>query len=70
MSAIVTPTRRSLLQRLRTRLKCAHLRLLIRWADEDLRHMQETLDQLPLHIELMSNHVTSLQVELIVTEQE
>jgi hypothetical protein len=69
-SAAVPPPRRSWLRRARARVQCIYMRALIRWAESDVRHLQESLEQLPLHIELMSNHVAGLQVELMLLEQE
>lgn len=74
MSAMVTPTRRPILGRIRARVHAWHLRLLIRSAERDLAEHQREFDHvskhLPRQLAVDRNYIHSLTLDLIRTERD
>lgn len=73
MAAVITPTRRPLLTKLRARVRCVYLRWLIRHAEHDLaRHKAEfehASKHLPAQMKVDRDHIAALTAELIREER-
>lgn len=67
--AVITPTRRSLVSRLRARIECARIRWLIQHAERDLadpqREFEHASKHLPKQIALDRDHISRLTIELM-----
>ena len=69
MSAVIIPLRRTIRSKLAARLRCWHLRFLIRHAERDMAGHQNELDyattHLPRQIAVDRDHINRLTIELM-----
>ena len=64
----ITPTRLSILRRLRGAIKAAYLRALIRATERDLFWHEADLARMPLQIKMTRGHLEGLRIELMDVE--
>lgn len=65
---VVTPLRTGLLQRLYLRWRAAYLRALIRWAEEDVEHLESMQFHIPAQLRSHRLWLEARRIELIDAE--